>query len=164
MSLYSSKPLCPYFLNDPQNLGAKLEADIFDELVAMNAFEILYNEKDLIKLFGWDASGIDQLALIGEYIIPLQNKWRMTRRRETQGVLQFIKSIKYVKKALNKEVLFGVLSSRITPFDDNRCWLETEKVYCVSHFEDMDTLVSKTIKLIQNELAGHNVTTTLLKN
>jgi hypothetical protein len=157
MSRYISEPLCPFFLNDPQNLGAKLESYIFGELAALNAFEILYHEKDLIKLFGWDASGIDQLAIIGDYIIPLQNKWRMTRRRETQGVKRFIKSIHFVKDALQKEVLFGVMSSRIMPFEDNTFWMKNEKIFCVSHFDDMDVLVSKTIDLVQQELHRHEL-------
>lgn len=147
-----SGPIKPYFDNDPDNLGALLEAQVYNNVVGMDAFEIVMHEKDLISLYGWECSSIDQLLVIGNYIIPIQLKWRRTRRRETQGVENFIKSIKHIKGLLGKDVLFGIWSSRMMPFEDNTRWLEDEKVACVSYFDDIEGLVRKTILKIEEKL------------
>lgn len=152
---YKSRfPIKPYVDNDPNNHGAKLEADVYTQTLGLDAygiFECVLHEKDLISLFGWESSSIDQLIIIGKYMIPIQLKWRRTRRRETQGIENFIKSIKYIKQVLEKDVLFGIWSSRMMPFEDNAQWLQQEKIVCVSYFEDIDGLVNKTIhKLVEN--------------
>jgi hypothetical protein len=153
VALKSRFPIKPYFDNDPDNLGAKLEADVYMQTLSLdmnNMFESVLHEKDLISLFGWESSSIDQLIIMGDYMIPIQLKWRRTRRRETQGIENFIKSIKYIKQVLDKDVLFGIWSSRMIPFDDNTQWLHDEKIVCVSYFEDIDGLVDRTIhKLVE---------------
>lgn len=141
-----------YFINDPTNLGAKLEADVYNQIKDMKEFDMVFLEKDLVSMYGWNSSSIDQLLIIDKYIIPIQLKWRRTRRRETQGVENFIRSIHYIKRKLNKDVLFGVWSSRMMPFEDNIALLETEKVVSVSFFDDIDGLVMRTIKVIQEQL------------
>ena len=145
----------PYFDNDPNNLGAKLEADVYKGITRLDrfvVFESVMHERDLIALFGWQSSSIDQLIIIGNYMIPIQLKWRRTRRRETQGIENFIKSINYIKNIIGKDVLFGIWSSRMMPFEDNICWLQDEKVVCVSYFEDIDGLVDKTIHKLTEKL------------
>lgn len=153
--LKSKFPVKPYFDNDPNNLGVKLEADVYMQTLELdmhNRFECVLHEKDLISLFGWESSSIDQLIIMGEYMIPIQLKWRRTRRRETQGIENFIKSIKYIKQVLDKDVLFGIWSSRMMPFDDNTQWLHDEKIVCVSYFEDIDGLVDRTINKLVEKL------------
>lgn len=153
--LKSKFPIKPYFDNDPNNLGVKLEADVYMQTLELdmhNRFECVLHEKDLISLFGWESSSIDQLIIMGEYMIPIQLKWRRTRRRETQGIENFIKSIKYIKQVLDKDVLFGIWSSRMMPFDDNTQWLHDEKIVCVSYFEDIDGLVDRTINKLVEKL------------
>lgn len=141
-----------YFVNDPLNLGAKLEADVYNQIKEMKAFDFVLLEKDLVSMYGWNSSSIDQLLIIDKYMIPIQLKWRRTRRRETQGIENFIRSIHYIKTRVNKDVLFGVWSSRMMPFEDNISLLETEKIVSVSFFDDIDGLVMRTIKVIQEQL------------
>lgn len=141
-----------YFINDPTNLGAKLEADVYNQLKEMKEFDVVFIEKDLVSMYGWNSSSIDQLLIIDNYMIPIQLKWRRTRRRETQAVENFIRSIHYIKRKINKDVLFGVWSSRMMPFEDNVSLLEAEKIVSVSFFEDIDGLVMRTIKVIQEQL------------
>jgi hypothetical protein len=147
-----STPMKSYFINDPTNLGAKLEADVYNQIKEMKEFDVILLEKDLVSMFGWNSSSIDQLLIIDNYMIPIQLKWRRTRRRETQGIENFIRSIQYIKNRINKDVLFGVWSSRMMPFEDNVLLLETEKIVSVSFFDDIDGLVLKTIKVIQEQL------------
>lgn len=141
-----------YFINDPDNFGAKLEVDVYNQTKQMKEFDVVLLEKDLVSMYGWNSSSIDQLLIIDKYMIPIQLKWRRTRRRETQGVENFIRSIHYIKTKLNKDVLFGVWSSRMMPFEDNVSLLESEKIISVSFFENIDGLVTRTIKLIQEQL------------
>lgn len=153
--LQSKYHMKAYFDNDPSNLGAKLEADVYKGITRLDkfvVFECVMHERDLISLFGWQSSSIDQLIIIGNYMIPIQLKWRRTRRRETQGVENFIKSINFIKQMIGKDVLFGIWSSRMMPFADNTQWLEEEKVVCVSYFENIDGLVDKTIHKLKEKL------------
>lgn len=141
-----------YFLNDPINLGEKLEADVYHQITKMNAFDVVLIENDLVSMYGWDCSSIDQLLIIDGYMIPIQLKWRRTRRRETQGIKNFIRSIQHVKAVMKKDVLFGIWSSRMMPFEDNALLLETEKVVSVSFFDNIDGLVLRTIKVLKEKL------------
>lgn len=141
-----------YLVNDPTNLGAKLEYDVYNQIKDMKEFDVVFLEKDLVSMYGWNSSSIDQLLIIDKYMIPIQLKWRRTRRRETQGVKNFISSINYIKNKINKDVLFGVWSSRMMPFEDNISLLQTEKIVSVSFFEDIDGLVTQTIKVIHDQL------------
>ena len=145
-------PIKPFFANDPQNYGAKLEYDVYQQIIDMGVFDTVLHERDLVAMYGWECSSIDNLIVIGNFIIPIQLKWRKTRRRETHGVENFIKSIHYIKKITKKEVLFGLWSSRIMPFEDNNMLLQKEKVVCVSFFEHIDGLVAKTINTIEKVL------------
>lgn len=136
---------------DPHNYGAQLEADMYFHLKNIDIFDMILQEKDLVSLYGWSCSSIDQLLVLGDYIIPIQLKWRRSRRRENQGITNFLKSIQYIQTILNKKILFGVWSSRMMPFDDNVVLLNSEKVISVSFFETIDGLVEQTIKIIQDK-------------
>jgi hypothetical protein len=132
-------------------LGAKLEVDVLSALKSLDIFDAVYHERELVDLFGWQCCSIDVLAVCGDYIIPTQQKWRNSKRRETQGIDNFIKSIEYIQDTLCKKVLFGVWSSRKQPFDDNTLKLKEWNVICVSHFADIDGLVQKTIEVVKHE-------------
>jgi hypothetical protein len=146
------RPVKPYFDNNPDNLGAKLESDVYHRVISMDKFDIVLHEKDLVSQYGWECSSIDQLMILGDYMIPIQLKWRRTRRRETQGIEHFIKSVQYIKNIIKKEVLFGIWSSRMMPFADNKEWLLQENIVSVSFFDDINGLVERTIDVIHNKL------------
>jgi hypothetical protein len=134
-------------------LGAKLEVDVFFALKSLDMFDAVYHERELVDLFGWQCCSIDVLAVCGDYIIPTQQKWRNSKRRENQGIYNFIKSMEYIQNKLGKKVLFGVWSSRKQPFDDNILILKEWNVVCVSHFADIGGLVQKTIEVVKEELS-----------
>jgi hypothetical protein len=131
--------------------GAKLEVDVFSALKSLDIFDAVYHERELVDKFGWQCCSIDVLAVCGDYIIPTQQKWRMSKRRETQDVNNFIKSMEYIQGKLGKKILFGVWSSRKHPFDDNALKLKEWNVFCISHFSDIDGLVQKTIEVVKHE-------------
>ena len=72
-------------------LGVKLEADVMSALQSLGVFENVYSERELVDMFGWQCCSIDVLAVYGDFIVPTQQKWRNSKRRETQGVYNFIK-------------------------------------------------------------------------
>lgn len=133
-------------------LGLKLENEVLTSMKALGVFDAIYHERDLVQKFGWQCCSIDVLAVCGDFIVPTQQKWRNSKRRETQGVDNFIKSIEYVERKLGKKILFGVWSSRMKPFDDNVMKLQERNVVCVSHSTDIDTLVEKTIDIVKKEI------------
>ena len=143
------------FSNDPQNDGAKLEVDVYKGTTSLGMFDYVIHEKDLVTLYGWQSSSIDQLMVIGEYMIPIQLKWRRTRRRETSGVANFVQSIQHIQSIMDKKVLFGIWSSRMEPFEDNVKWLSNEKVVCVSCFESIESLVKMTLDTITTQYSLH---------
>lgn len=139
-------------INEHCNLGAKLEEDVYKKVLEMKEFDMILSERELVSKYGWQSSSIDHLLIRGNFIIPIQLKWRRTRRRETLAIENFIKSIHYVKEMLQKEVLFGVWSSRMKPFDDNVVWLKTERIIPISFFDDIDGLVEATINTIEKQI------------
>ncbi len=137
-------------------LGVKLEQDILCALSSIKVFDEVYDERQLVQQFGWQCGSIDTLAVFGNCIIPMQQKWRNSKRRETKDIDNFIKSIEFIQQRLGKKVLFGVWSSRMEPFADNKEKLKEVNVLCVSHFTSIDKLVNKTISVVQQQLSKHN--------
>lgn len=138
---------------DAHVIGLRLEKNIFLSLLKIQQFNAVLDEKQLVKKYGWNCCSIDALAIYGDYIIPTQQKWRNSKRRETKDVDNFIKSIAYIQKHLKKKVLFGVWSSRMDLFADNVEKLREWNVVCVSHFDSVDKLVEKTTDVIEQELS-----------
>lgn len=138
--------------NDPQNYGVKLELDLYNRLTELKLFDDILMEKDLIRLYGWDCASIDHLLIFKNYIIPVQTKWVRTKRRETQAVMNFLKSVKTIQGIFKKPVLFGIWCSRMTPFQDNQDLMKSMKVICVSCFHDMDDLVKQTVDVVLKEV------------
>lgn len=145
------------FAKDAQNFGAQLEYEVYQRTIASGVFEQVIHERDLVALCGWQSSSIDLLIILGEYMIPIQLKWRRSRRRENHGICNFMKSIQHVQGMLGKSVLFGVWSSRMQPFDDNQQMMSANKVICVSHFDDINGLADKTIQMVLHQLHCHLV-------
>jgi hypothetical protein len=84
-------------------------------------------------------------------IIPIQIKYRRTRRKETHCINNFLKSINHLPHLYDKPILFGVWISRMLPFTDNQSLLESHKIQCVSYFDDVDILIEKSIEHINKK-------------
>lgn len=139
------------FLKDPLNLGYEVERKFFNSIKQCNFFIDIKSEKDLKKLYGWDLSSIDYLIITTNGIIPIQIKYRRTRRKETHCINNFLKSIDHLPQIYEKPILFGVWISRMSPFMDNQTLLESRKIQCVSYFDDIDILIKKSIEHIHTK-------------
>lgn len=138
--------------NDKHNLGYLFEERVFQEFASLNYFDEIVVESQLKKEWGWDAAGIDQLLVLGDYVIAVQLKYRSTRRRETMCINNFIRSLDYTLSKCGKKLLFGLWVSRLIPFDDNIEHLKDKGVYCVSCFDSMDSLIYKAKQTIIQKL------------
>ena len=137
---------------DPLNYGYVLENKLLKELKDIHIFDQIIVEETLRKKWGWEAAGVDQLLYIGDYVIPIQVKWRCTRRREDLCIHNYLKSLDFVLDKSGKKLLFGLWVSRLEPFADNKEKLQKKGVYSISCFESMDVLVKDAKKLIINLL------------
>lgn len=138
---------------DPNNYGYELEDKLLKELKSLHIFDQILVEENLRKRWGWLAAGVDQLLYIGDYVIPIQAKWRCTRRREDLCIDNYLKSLDYVMERCDKKLLFGVWVSRLEPFQDNKEKLRRKGVYSVSCFESMDLLVKEAKTLIMYKMS-----------
>lgn len=134
--------------------GRVFEHKITESLTKLCMFDDVLHEDELRKLWGWDVCSIDHLLLYRDYIIPVQEKWCNTRRRETKHMQKFLNSIEYLQSVLpNKRVLFGLWVSRIEPFDDNKQLLHKYNIHAVSHYtSDMDELVSILMEWLKGKM------------
>jgi hypothetical protein len=135
------------------NPGKLLENKIQDGLKGLGLFDEILHEDDLRRTCGWDASSVDHLLVIGDFMIPIQDKWCNTRRRETKNIARFLQSVYYVSDKIQKKVLFGAWVSRIEPFEDNKEMLMQHKIITVSCYHSIDDLVTKVVHEI-----GHRLT------
>jgi hypothetical protein len=126
-------------------IGYIAEQSFYKKVLNLDIFSEIKYEDDLVKDYSWRFSSIDYLLIKEDGIIPVQIKYRRTRRREDRSVNNFIKSVDQLSSIYNKPILFGLWISRLRPFDDNESLLGTRNIRCVSHFEDMETLISKSI-------------------
>lgn len=152
---------------DPGNMGRILEHKITSKLSEMHIFDRVLHEDELRKLWGWDICSIDHLLIYKNYLIPIQEKWCNTRRRETKHMQRFLKSVKYLQRVLpDKQVLFGLWVSRIDPFDDNKHMLTQANVHTVSCYTScMDELVTILVNWLQQHLHHvHDAHTVYSKN
>lgn len=140
--------------NDPHNLGYVAEKRFFKSVVQLGIFNEIQYETQLKKEFGWGIVSIDFLLVVENGVIPIQIKYRKTRRREDHGINNFIKSLDLLNKVSPKPVLFGVWLSRVKPFDDNEYKLNNKKVVCVSDYDSIDVMINKAISCITNRLTG----------
>jgi hypothetical protein len=134
------------------NFGKHLEDKLFEKLVALGYIETIANEEKLKRQWGWQAASVDYLLEVCGMVIPIQCKWRRSRRRENKGINNFLGSIKYLTEKQEKVVLFGLWVSRVIPFDDNREVLYGKHIFVVSDFNSIDWLVEKAITIIEDKL------------
>jgi hypothetical protein len=134
--------------NDQKNFGYFLEYKVYEGLNSLGIFDDILLEENLKKKWGWEAAGIDHLLVLGDYVIPIQTKWRCTRRRENLCIHNYLKSLEYVLQLCGKKMLFGLWVSRLEPFQDNKDRLSSKGIHAVSCFESIDVLVQKTVDCV----------------
>ena len=148
-------------MSDPSNLGRVLEHKITSKLHDMRLFDCVMHEDDLRRRWGWDICSIDHLLIYkGYYLIPIQEKWCNTRRRETKHMQRFLRSVSYLQSVYpDKRILFGLWVSRIDPFDDNKHMLTKANVHTVSCYtSSMDELVALLAEWLEHQLQKRTFT------
>lgn len=142
------------FLQPKESLGEGhlLEYLLLKQLQETSLFDDVIHEEFLRKQWGWAASGVDHLVVLGDYVIPIQTKWRKSRRRENLGVDNFLKSVEFTLNKTGKQMLFGLWVSKIQPFSDNMQRLEKKNIICVSDVNSIDCLVSKACYAITEKI------------
>jgi hypothetical protein len=130
---------------EDSRIGRVFEEKISDKLRNMLLFDQVLHEDDLRKMWGWDLCSIDHLLVYRNYLIPIQEKWCNTRRRETKHMLRFLTSIQKLRTVFpDKHLLFGIWLSRIEPFDDNKYLMKNANIHVIScYHSSMDELVEK---------------------
>jgi hypothetical protein len=136
-------------------IGHHLENELLKKIISIGKFDDIYTERDLIKMYGFCASSIDFVLVRNSELIFIQMKWRRTRRRENKGINNFLKSVEYLCEIFGRDKYsFGIWSSRIEPFEDNKCKLLESKIYSVNCFDNIENLVIKTEQFILSKLAS----------
>lgn len=138
---------------DPKNLGYEVEKNFYDYIKKCSIFDFeIKSEVQLKKQYGWAFTSIDYLLITQDGIIPIQIKYRKTRRKEDHFINNFLKSVDELRTIYDKPILFGLWISRILPFLDNQSLLQTRKVECVSYFYDSKILIEKSIEYIMQKM------------
>jgi hypothetical protein len=133
---------------DNNEKGRMLEDILLDRIKATKYFDHVFTESQLIKYHGFKASSIDFMLMKGNKIIFIQCKYRLSRRRENQGIEKFLNSVNFLKDIYGPSHLYmGLWSSRREPFEDNKTLMIGHKVYSISKDAMLD-LVQETISLI----------------
>jgi len=139
-------------MTDPKNFGYIVEQLFYDNISKLGIFIDIKHEKELIKTYGFSYSSIDYILILKDGIIPVQIKYRGSRRRETIGVDNFISSISKLGDIFNKPIIYGLWISRLRPFDDNESLLGLHNIRCVDDFHDMNRLIEKSVDYIVHNL------------
>lgn len=143
---------------DAKNYGYYLETKLYDNIKSLDLFDDIIVEDTLRKELGWDASGVDHLIIYKDFIIPIQTKWRKTRRKETLLINNFLHSLDYIcTKLQDKRFLFGLWVSRREPFDDNKEYLLDRNILSVSCFNSIDELVELAVDHLKAKFLQCNV-------
>jgi hypothetical protein len=134
-------------------IGRYLEDQLLKKIISIGEFDEIYTERDLIKGFGFRASSIDFMLTRKNQMIFIQLKWRKTRRRENHGINNFLNSVEYLTNILGRDKYsFGVWSSRIEPFEDNKSKLRAMKIYSINSIDNIQSLVEKTEQFIISKI------------
>lgn len=137
------------------NFGIYLEEQMLYAFRSMGIFCNIQHENDLRKKYGFDAASIDYMLEIPQGYIVAQIKWRATRRRENNGVNNFLKSVDFIRTKLpDKPILFGVWACRMEPFEDNKETLRKNNIAIVSNYSDMESLVQQTQMLLSQMISS----------
>lgn len=105
---YDNHPMAAGLLMDPRNLGRFFEQRIYMGLKSMKLFDKIYYEDDLKKIYGWRASSIDYMLEMPDGIILMQVKWRTSRRRENNAIMNFLNSIRHSRKGRKAYIVWHV--------------------------------------------------------
>ena len=135
---------------DPKNRGYLAEQLFFQQI--SGHVQNIKQECDLKRCFGWDMTSIDFLLETDSGIIPVQIKYRGTRRRENNAIKNFLNSVNKLSVLYNKPVLFGMWLSRLKPFDDNELLLKDHNIQCVDYYHDLTALIDKGVQYILSNL------------
>lgn len=147
----------PINIRDPNNLGYEAESRFLEAVSNLGVFKEIKYENDLKKEHGWPLISIDFLLVAKNGIVPVQIKYRGSRRRETHGIENFINSLVHLSKCYKDPVLFGLWVSRLKPFDDNQEKLMQHKVVCIDCYESLDGMIQRAIESIGVELGASDV-------
>lgn len=136
-----------------ENRGHMLELSIYKQISKIPCVRNIFHESDLKRMYGWAAASVDFLLEFDAGIVPIQCKFRNTRRREDNSITNFVKSIKYVSDMHGRPVLFGLWISRLEPFDDNKEKLRNHKIDTVSKFGSIEELSAVAYHKLVNQIA-----------
>jgi hypothetical protein len=130
------------------NHGFILEKVFYEEVSKFTS--LIYTEKELKRMYGWDATSIDFLIICDNSVIAIQTKYRKSRRRENKYIANFIKSLNFIKnmKLYDDKKWSGIWVSRRIPFEDNIELLKINDIICSSHYESSEGLVNITCELL----------------
>lgn len=135
------------------NRGHLLELAFYERIVGLSGIRNIFHESDLRRLYGWNAASIDFLLELDSGIVPIQCKYRNTRRREDNGISNFVKSIEYICERCERPLLFGMWISRLEPFDDNKEVLRNYNIDTVSIFGSIEELSSRAYDSLVSRIA-----------
>ncbi len=129
------------------NPGYIVEQLFFEQINKFDIFKDIKHENDL-KKHNWCFASVDYLLVTDDGIIPIQIKYRGTRRRENLAIKNFLNAVKRLNELYDKPILFGMWLSRLKPFDDNTELLKSYNVKCIDEFNNMEILIQKGVKCI----------------
>ena len=129
------------------NPGYLVEQLFFEQINKFDIFKDIKHEDEL-KKHNWCFASVDYLLVTDNGIIPVQIKYRGTRRRENLAIQNFLNAIKRLNELYDKPILFGMWLSRLKPFDDNKELLNSYNIKCIDEFNNMDMLIQKGVKCI----------------
>lgn len=136
-------------MKDIKNYGKLLE-DILYYNLQNTPYIKIYNEIQLTKLYGWNATSVDFMIEFNNIIIFIQTKYLNSRRKETRNIHKFLNSTYYIYNQLSTNKPFiGIWVCRLHPFPDNEIFLSNNQSYVVSSFNSIYNLVDNTINQIK---------------
>lgn len=137
-----------YLTKDPINRGYQAEKVFYEYISNVRICQKILHECELRKCHDWHMASIDYLLFLENGIVPVQIKYRGSRRRENTSVNNFLNAVNRLHMLYNKPILFGIWISRLRPFEDNQERLKSQKILCVDYFHDMNTLMKNAVDCI----------------
>ena len=134
------------------NFGYVAEELFYNDVAELGLFVDIKREEDLIKAYGHGLASIDYLLFLHDAVIPVQIKYRRSRRRENLAINNFLNSIRLLNGFIDKPILFGLWVSRLSPFDDNKHKREEYNVKCVDEYQDLKRLITKSVDCIKSNV------------
>lgn len=135
---------------DDNNCGRIFEKKIYHKLTQLDGIDVIYDENDLRKKYGWDSVGIDFLIIKNGKCVAIQTKYRKTRRREDDAIRKFVNSLDYILENTNLIYACGFWISRIQPFEDNEIYMDSRNIKCIHEFHCMERLIDDSIRRIKD--------------